>query len=101
MILVENQDEIYLIKTIGDKERKGTKKSVIKRKLKFENHKDCLEATKLDNNINIKKKNEITINGIKKDCKGFLKGNKLILKSRQFLKVKSIKLLLKKLIRLL
>ena len=56
MILVENQDEIYLIKTIGDKERKGTKKSVIKRKLKFENHKDCLEATKLDNNINIKKK---------------------------------------------
>ena len=56
MILVENQDEIYLIKTIGDKERKGTKKSVIKRKLKFEIHKDCLEATKLDNNINIKKK---------------------------------------------
>ena len=29
----------------------GTKKCVIKRKLKFENNKNCLEATQLDNKI--------------------------------------------------
>ena len=28
---------------------KGTQKCVIKRKLKFENYKNCLEATQLDN----------------------------------------------------
>ena len=28
-----------------DKKAKGTKKCVIKRKLKFENYKNCLEAT--------------------------------------------------------
>ena len=34
-----------------DKKAKGTKKCVIKRKLKFENCKNCLEATQLDNKI--------------------------------------------------
>ena len=32
-----------------DKKAKGTKKCTIKRKLKFENYKNCLEATQLDN----------------------------------------------------
>ena len=31
-----------------DKKAKGTKKCVIKRKLKFENYKNCLEATQID-----------------------------------------------------
>ena len=31
--------------------QKDTKKCVIKRKLKFENYKNCLEATQLDNKI--------------------------------------------------
>ena len=35
-----------------DKKVKGTKKCVIKRKLKFENYKNCLEATQLENIIN-------------------------------------------------
>ena len=35
-----------------DKKAKGTKKCVIKRKLKFENYKNCLEATQLENKIN-------------------------------------------------
>ena len=39
-----------------DKNVKGTKKCAIKRKLKFENYKNCLEATQLDNNINDLKK---------------------------------------------
>ena len=39
-----------------DKKAKGTKKCVTKRKLKFEDHKNCLEATQLDNNKIIFKK---------------------------------------------
>ena len=35
-----------------DKKAKGTKKSVIKRKGKFENYKNCLKATQLKNEIN-------------------------------------------------
>ena len=47
----------YLIDdSTEDKNVKGTKKCAIKRKLKFENYKNCLEATQLDNNINDLKK---------------------------------------------
>ena len=34
-----------------DEKTKGTKKCVIKWKLKFENYKNCLEAAKLENKI--------------------------------------------------
>ena len=34
-----------------DKKVKGTNKCVIKRKLKFENYKNCLETTQLENKI--------------------------------------------------
>ena len=34
-----------------DKKEKGRKKCVIKRNLKFENYKNCLEATQLENKI--------------------------------------------------
>ena len=44
-----------------DKKAKYTKKCVIKRELKFENYKSCLEATQLDNEINYLEKNEINI----------------------------------------
>ena len=47
------------------KKAKGTKKCVIKRKLKFENHKNCLEATQLENKINYLEINKIDINSIK------------------------------------
>ena len=39
-----------------EKKAKDTKKDVIKRKLKFECYKNCLEATQLDNKINYLKK---------------------------------------------
>ena len=45
------------------------KKSVIKRKLKFEIYENCLEATQLDNKIN--------------NHKEFIKNNKLILNTHQ------------------
>ena len=40
-----------------NKKAKGIKKCVIKRKLKFENYKKCLEATQLENKINRPEKN--------------------------------------------
>ena len=41
------------------KKAKGRKTSVIKRKLKFENYKNCLEATQLENKTNCQEKNQI------------------------------------------
>ena len=52
-----------------DKKAKGTKKCVIKRKLKFENYKGCLEATQLENKMNYLEKNKIDINSIKEFIK--------------------------------
>ena len=44
---------IYLINDGSeDKKAKGTKKCIIKRKLSFENYKNCLETTQLENKIN-------------------------------------------------
>ena len=46
---------------------------VIKRKLKFENHKNRLEATQLDDKINYLEKNKIDIDSLKKDHDEFIK----------------------------
>ena len=46
------------------KTAKGTKKCVIKRKLKYENYQSCLEATQLDNEIKYIEKNKIKIKNI-------------------------------------
>ena len=64
-----------------DKKAKGTKKYVIKRKLKFENYKNCLEVNQLYIKINYLEKNEINVDSLKKDHKEFIKNNKLILKN--------------------
>ena len=50
-----------------DKKAKSTKKWVIKRKLKFENYKNYLEATQLENIINHREKSKIGIDSLKKD----------------------------------
>ena len=44
-------------------------KSVIKRKLKFENYKNCLEAMQLENNMNHLEKNKTDIDNIEKIIK--------------------------------
>ena len=44
-----------------DRKAKGTKKCVIKWKLKFENYKNCLETTQLDNKTKHLEKNRINI----------------------------------------
>ena len=66
-----------------DKKTKGTKKSVIKRKLMFEIYKNCLEATQLENNIKYLEENKIGIDNIKENHKEFIKINKLILNMQQ------------------
>ena len=40
-----------------DKKVKGTKNCAMKRKLKFQDHKNCLEATQLQNKMNRLEKN--------------------------------------------
>ena len=62
-----------------DKKAKGIKKCVIKRKLKFENYKNCIEATQLENKMNYLEKHKIDIDSIKE----FIKNNKSILKIQQ------------------
>ena len=49
-----------------DTKAKGTKKCVMKRKPKFENYKNCLEATQLENKTNHLEKNQIDIDSLKK-----------------------------------
>ena len=48
------------------KKVKDTKKCDIKRKNIFENYKNCLEATQLDNKMKYLEKNEINIDSLKK-----------------------------------
>ena len=43
-----------------DEKTKSTKKCVIKRKLKFGNYKNCLEATQIENKINYQEKIKLT-----------------------------------------
>ena len=50
-----------------DKRVKSTKKCVMKRKGKFWNYKNCLEATKLENKINHVENNEIIVDCLKRD----------------------------------
>ena len=67
--------------------KQKAKKSVIKRKLKFEDDKNCLEVTQLENKINHLEENKIDINSLRKDRKEFIKSNKLILKTEQRFKI--------------
>ena len=56
-----------------DKKGKGTKKCDIKRKLKFENYKNCLEVTQINNKINYLEKNKIDVDSAKKIIKNWKK----------------------------
>ena len=57
------------MKVVIIKKQKAQKK----RQLKFENYKNCLEATQVDNKINHLEKNENIIDILKKDHKEFIK----------------------------
>ena len=63
------------------KKAKDTKKCVIKRKIKFEGHKNCLQAAQIENKIDHLEKNRTDL--LKEDHQKFIKNNKLILKTQQ------------------
>ena len=57
----------YLINDGSEDEKsKCTRKCAIKRKLKFENYKNCLRVTQLENKIKHLEKTKINIDSIKK-----------------------------------
>ena len=57
----------YLINDGSEDEKsKGTRKCAVKRKLKFENYKNCLRVTQLENKIKHLEKTKINIDSIKK-----------------------------------
>ena len=62
-----------------DKKAKSTKKCVTKRKLKFQDYKNCLEPAQSENKINHLEKTKIDVDSPKE----FLKDNKVILKTQQ------------------
>ena len=51
------------------KKTKDTKNCVIKRKLKFENYKNCLEEIQFENKIYYPEKNKISTDSLKKIMK--------------------------------
>ena len=60
----------YLADDCGEnKKGKDTKTCAIKKKLKFENYKNCLEATQLENKTTIQKKMKLTQIILKKTIK--------------------------------
>ena len=65
------------------KKVKGTKTCVIKRKLKFDGYKNCLEGTELENKINQPEKNKLDVDSLREKHKESIKINRLILKSQQ------------------
>ena len=77
---IDNNDE--------DEKPKNTKKCVIKRKLKFQDYKNCSEESRIENKINhLERKKLVKI--VWKIKKKFMKSNKLILKTKQRFKSES------------
>ena len=67
MCYIEIKSYSYLTND-SDKNKKAKgmkrKKCVLKRKLKFEDYKSCLEATQLENKTNQLEKNKIDVNSL-------------------------------------
>ena len=61
-----------------DKKTKGTKKCIVKTKIKFEDYRHCLEATQLENKKNHLEK-KITGDILRGNHNDFIKNNELIL----------------------
>ena len=62
-----------------EKKVKGAKKCIIKRKPKFEDYKNCLEAAQVENKVNHLEKNKFYVDSPKE----FIKNNRLMLKTQQ------------------
>ena len=60
----------------GNKEAKGTKKCVMKRKLN--DYKSCLEENQLEKEINYLEINKITVDSLRENNKEFIQNNRSI-----------------------
>ena len=66
---IESKTYNYLkVHNDENKKAKGIKKCVIKRKLKFEGYKSCLEVIQFENEITLPKKNKLA-NSLRKNHK--------------------------------
>ena len=66
---------------------------IIKRKLKFQDYKNFLEAVQTENKINRLEKNKVEVNSLKEDKKKIMKNSKLISKTKnKDLQEKSIRI---------
>ena len=63
--------------------KQKAQKSLIKRKLKFQDFTNCLEAAQIENKINHLEQNKIDADNLKEDKKEFMKNSKLILKTQK------------------
>ena len=72
------------LKDINDegKKEKGTKKCVVKRKIKFQDYNNCLKASQIINTVNYLEIKGTDVYSFKDDKKEFI-NNKLLLKSQQ------------------
>ena len=61
------------------KKEKHTEKCAIKRKLKSEGYKNCLETSQLENKLHQQKKSKVDVDSLRENNKEFIKNNKLIL----------------------
>ena len=59
------------------KKQVARKKCVIKTKLKFQDHKKCLEVAQIENEINHPEKNKIEVDSLKQDKKEFIKNRNI------------------------
>ena len=84
------------------KKSEGTKKCVIKRKLKFQDYKNCLKASQIISKVNNLEKKKVNIDYLKEDQRKFIEKNKITLKTQQKFKSQRHNVFfLKKLIRFL
>ena len=63
---------------VNIKKQNAQKKCVTKRKIKYENYKNCFELTQLENEISYHEKNKISIDN---NHKNFIRNNKSLLKA--------------------
>ena len=65
------------------KKVKDTQTCVIKRNLKFQDYKNCLEVAQIEDKINHLEKSKINVDTFNEDHKEFIRNNKLIWKTQQ------------------
>ena len=63
------------------------KKSVSKKKIRFQDYKNSLEVAQKERKITYLEKNKFDVDSLKEDQKEFVKNNKVILKTQQRLKI--------------